>query len=288
MAGGLFSRLFKKERPVEKRAKRPRPSLDDGPEEQTIMKELDNESLLLDHHFVFRPEGKVGKQIAGMDYLIAIENTTDYPMGKIKVDFKGSSPLGRFGDPISEKKLLDPSDKLRVSVPFFPSYNIGKDQFAFELSFFDFKYKVDEKLRIQTEPLKVATPKFVGMDVDETTYQYLTADLYRWPMETAEVDIPPMTLYSDLKQRFVEMGFKQTNELLSEKQFRGICQLVAKDTKGRKWAAQIQVIGTPKVSKLLLYTYAEKPHSAYNLAARAVSKAMMREKLVKAAINKKD
>ncbi len=288
MAGGLFSRLFKKERPVEKRAKRSRPVYDEEPEEQAVMKELDNESLLLDHHFVFRPEGTVGKQISGMEYLVAIENTTDYPMGKIRIDFKGSSPLGKFGEPVSEKKLLDPSDKLRVSVPFFPSYSLGKDQFAFELSFFDFKYKVDEKLRIQTEPLKVATPKFVGMDVDETTYQFLTADLYRWPMETAEVDIPPKALYDDLKQRFLEMGFKQTNELLSEKQFRGICQLVAKDTKGRKWAAQVQVIGTPKVSKLLLYTYAERPQSAYNLAARAVSKTAMRERIVKSALGKKD
>ncbi|MCU0799823.1 MAG: hypothetical protein MUC62_09170 [Candidatus Thermoplasmatota archaeon] len=288
MTGGLFSRLFRKERPVEKRARKPRPTNDDRPEEQAILKELDNESLLLDHHFVFRPQGKVGKQISCMEYLIAIENTTDYPMGKIKIDFKGSSPLGKFGEPVSEKKLLDPSDKLQVSVPFFPSYNLGKDKFAFELSFFDFKYKVDEKLRIETEPLKVATPKFTGMEVDETTYQFLTADLYRWPMETLEVDIPPMALYGELKQRFLDMGFKQTNELLSEKQFRGICQVVAKDTKGRKWAAQVQVIGTPKASKLLLYTYAEKPQSAYNLAARAVSKTAFRDKLVRSSVIKKD
>lgn len=288
MAGGLFSRLFKRDRPVEKRARRARPEYGEELDEQPVMKEMDNESLLVDHHFVFRPEGKTGKQVSGMEYLISIENTTDFPMGKIRVDFKGRSPLGRFGEPISEKRLLDPADKLAVSVPFVPSYALGKDQFSFELSFFDFKYKVDEKIRIDTEPLKVATPKFVGMEVDETTYQFLTADLYRWPLETKEVEVPPSDLYADLKQRFLEMGFKQTNELLNEKQFRGICQMVAKDTKGRKWAAQVQVIGAPKVSKLLLYTYAERPQSAYSLAARAISKSILKDKIVGSAVNKKD
>jgi hypothetical protein len=57
--------------------------------------------------------------------------------------------------------------------------------------------------------------------------------------------------------------------------------MVATDKKGRKWAVQVQVIGKGKESKVLLYTFGERPLFAYNLGVKVLLKVDRREEIIK-------
>jgi hypothetical protein len=219
-----------------------------------------------------------------MDYILEIENGTDYPMGNIRVEFPKRTKLLKFGEPVSDIKMLDPGETMRVRVPVLPAYMGGKEDFEFEISFFDFRYKVEERVVLKSEPIKIVVPKFKKEKLDEDRYRIMTGELYRWSTETEVMEASPKALYENLKKRFLEMGFSESNELVNDATFRGISQVTATDKKGRKWAAQVQVIGSGKQSKLLLYTYGERPQYAYSLAVKELLKIDDREKIVSSII----
>jgi len=250
----------------------------EGPEE------TEDSSLLVDHHFEFIPSDDYERHVSGMEYVIEVRNGTDYPMGNLRVKLPPRIKLGSFGEPVTENRMLDPDESLTIKVPFRPSYHGGKEEFEFEILFFDFRYKVEERVVLRSEPVKVVVPKFIPEMLDEDRFRFMTGDLYRWTLETDIVKHPPGELYRKLRERMESIGFKEANELLNEKGFRGISQLAATDKKGRKWAVQIQVIGQGKESKLLLYTFGERPEYAYNLAVKVLLKFEERDLLMDALV----
>ena len=283
---GLLDRFLGwKRRPVDQRYDNRYPEQDqdygheyDGPEE------TDGTSLLVDHHLEFIPGGDHVKDISSMEYIVEIENGTDFPMGNIRVEFPRSTKLLKFGKPSLDVKMLDPDEKMKIRIPVTPRYAGGKEDFEFEIMFFDFKYKVEERVVLKSEPIKIVVPKFMNDKMDEDSYRFLTGELFRWTTETGILKRSPKELYATLKDRFISMGFSEANELYSESGFRGISQLSATDKKGRKWAAQIQVIGGEDEAKLLLYTYGERPHYAYNLAVKEFLKIEDKEKIISSLI----
>lgn len=243
--------------------------------------ETESTSLLVDHHFIYPAEDTYERRIGGMAYQIEIENTYDYPMGNIRVEFPKKHKLGSFRVPGKRAKLLDPGDKLKIEVPFDPGYQGGSEELEFDIVFFDFHHKVEERIRMRAEPLRIVVPKFDRISMDEDKFRILTSDLYRWAVETEVIPIPPDELYRVFVERLKKIGFEQANEIVNEKLYRGISQLAATDSKGRGWAAQVQVIGKENESKVLMYTFGEKPLYAYNLAVKTLLKIDRREDIMK-------
>ncbi|MBN1539777.1 MAG: hypothetical protein JW939_06500 [Candidatus Thermoplasmatota archaeon] len=243
--------------------------------------ETESTSLLVDHHFVYPAEDKYERRIGGMAYRVEITNSYDYPMGNIRLEFPKVYKLGSFREPSHRAKLLDPGEKLNVEVPFDPGYQGGSEDLEFDIVFFDFHHKVEERIRMKTEPLKIVVPKFERVSMDEDRYRILTSDLFRWTVETDVIPLPPDELYSILVNRLKKIGFDQANEIVNEKLYRGISQLAATDSKGRGWAAQIQVIGRDNESRILMYTFGERPLYAYNLAVKILLNIDRREDIMK-------
>ncbi|MFO8051410.1 MAG: hypothetical protein R6V01_06910 [Thermoplasmatota archaeon] len=267
----IFDKLFGRAREEEHRNYEARGQYDHEEPQET-----EDLGLLVDHHFVYPPEEEHEKYIGKMLFKITMENNTEYPMGNINVEM-GRSKLGSFERPRIPNKLLDPGQSMDVTVPFDPSYKGGKDQFQFEISFFDFNYKVEERITLDSEPLKVLVPKFKGLKKDEDGYRLLTGDLYRWTLETGVMEVPPKEIYNVVVERLEDIGFSGCDEMVNESLFRGIKKFTATDKKGRKWGAQVQVIGKGKESKMLLYTFGERPLQAYNLSVKVLLKLEHRE-----------
>ena len=272
MGKGIFSRLFGKRT----RAERPRyhDYRDEYVDEEPL--EPESENLLIDHRFVYEPEDEYDMHIGEMIYQVKVENTTDYPLGNLRAAFGKGYKLGKFGDVELENRMVDPGDTAVVTVPFTPTYEYGSEEFEVQMKFFDFRYKVEEKITLSTESLKVSVPKLRPMTMDETGYRLLTSDLYRWSLETDLLDLSPDELYGLIVGRLKRIGLREANELLNESLFRGISQYVATDKRGRKWASQVQVIGKGREAKLLLYTFGEKPQMAINLTAKLLQDEALR------------
>lgn len=280
---GIFDRILGKKRRATYRDLDERydeQGYDDRSYDRDHMKAGEEPSLLVDHHFEYIPTEDYDRHIGSMEYIVNIENTTDYPMGNIRLEFPASTKLGRFGKPRTDAKLLDPGDRMEVRVPFEPDYHGGKEEFDFDIVFFDFDRKEETWITMKSEPVKVVVPKFMKEELDEDSYRFLTGDLYRWSTETEVIKVDPKALYSRLKERLISIGFSESDEMLNEKLFRGITKLAATDKKGRKWAAQVQVIGGDGQSKLLLYTFGERPQYSYNLAVKVLLKLEEREKII--------
>ncbi|MDG6225013.1 MAG: hypothetical protein QCI82_05815 [Candidatus Thermoplasmatota archaeon] len=238
--------------------------------------------VIVDHEFFYPADPDDPRTVTGMGYRVRIENGSDYPMGAPRIEFEKRTKLGRFGEPDDPKGMVDPGKSMEITTPFRPSYAGGKEAFAFRISFFDFRHRSEEQIDMKSEPLKVLVPRFKPLKKDEDGYRLLTSNLYRWVLETDVMELPPKKLFGSLTEQIETLGFEKANELLNENLFRGIRQFCASDEKGRKWAAQVQIIGKGKQSKLLLYTFGERPQQAYNLATRILLKLPEREQVIKA------
>ena len=276
MVRALFDRLFGRKkarrRDYQDYLQEDRPPVDEGG--------YDDENLLIDHRFHFTSKGEYDRNLDDIVYRVTLENTTDYPLGNLRARFEGGSLLGRFGKVSISQAMVDPDEKVEIEVKFDPLYVGGKEAFHFELLFFDFKYRVEENISLDTEPLKVTVPKFMPLDLDEDGYRILTSNLYRWAFETDIVKVSPKKLFGSLGGRLEKIGFEVADEIVNDAIFRGIKRFVATDRKGRKWAVQVQVIGEGKKSKLLMYTFGERPQFAYNLATKVLLKLPEREVLL--------
>ncbi len=276
MVRALFDRLFgrrkARRRDYQDYLEEDYPPVDEGG--------YDDENLLIDHRFHFMSNGDYERNLDRVAYRVTLENTTDYPLGNLRAEFQGGNQLGRFGKVSISQAMVDPGEKVEIEVKFDPLYVGGKEAFHFDLLFFDFKYRVEERISLDTEPIKVTVPKFIPLDLDEDGYRILTSNLYRWAFETDAVKIPPETLFGSLDTRLEKIGFEVADEMVNEAIFRGIKRFVATDKKGRKWAVQIQVIGEGKMSKLLMYAFGERPQFAYNLATKVLLKLPEREILL--------
>jgi len=285
---GFFDKLFgKKERPAKKGRGRQRAMEDeavDGEEAaeewEPRPRERDNRSILVNYSFHYPPEEDYEKNIDRIEYLIDVENNTDYPMGKLRVEFNSGAKLGTIEGPEGGPKLLDAGGKMTLRARYMPAYEMGTEEFPFEIAFFDFKHKLEERLEFNSKPLKVSMPKLKPAKMDSEGFRLLTMELYRWTFESGVMKTQPRPLYDMFKARFAELNFREANENLNEKLFRGISQMVASDDKGRKWAVQIQAIGKGKESKFLLYTYGERPQYAYNLSAKVLEEIGMRKEIM--------
>lgn len=238
--------------------------------------------VVVDHEFFYPAEPDDPRSVTGMGYRVRIENGSDHPMGAPRIEFERRTKLGRFGEPENPKGMIDPGKSMEINAPFRPSYAGGKEVFAFRISFFDFRNRIEEHIDMKTEPLKVLVPRFKPLKKDEDGYRLLTSNLYRWVIETEVMEIPPKKLFGSLSEQIEALGFEIANELINDKLFRGIRQFCAGDDKGRKWAIQVQTIGKDKQSKLLIYTFGERPQQAYNLATRILLKLPERDTVVKA------
>ncbi len=276
MVRALFDRLFGRKkarrRDYQDYLQEDHPPVDEGG--------YDDENLLIDHRFHFTSTGDYERNMDRMAYRVTLENTTEYPLGNLRAEFHGGTKLGSFGKVNVSHSMVDPGDKAEIEVQFEPRYAGGKESFHFDLLFFDFKYRVEERISLDTEPIKVTVPKFMPLDLDEDGYRILTSNLYRWAFETDIVKIPPKTLFGSLDARLGKIGFEVADEIVNDAIFRGIKRFVATDKKGRKWAVQVQVIGEGKSSKLLMYTFGERPQFAYNLATKVLLKLPEREILL--------
>ncbi|MFW3146849.1 MAG: hypothetical protein ACMUIE_08580 [Thermoplasmatota archaeon] len=270
----IFDRLFRRGEREKLPPEEPQDYYYEGPPE------TEDTGLLVDHHFEYLPESDYDKHIGKMVYQIEIENNTDFPMGNLRVEFPKRFKLGSFGKPSVDGKLVDPGERISIKAPFTPSYMGGSEQFEFDIRFFDFKYKVEEAITMKSEPLKVLVPKFQKMTLDEDGFRLLTGDLFRWSTETEVINVPPEKLFSMFVNRLKEIGFSTSKEMINESMYRGIRQMVSKDKKGRKWAVQVQVIGSKKESKVLFYTFGERPLQAYNLAVKVLLKLEGRDQII--------
>ena len=270
--GILDKILGKRERPV-----RPvRRQIEIPPEEPEDIAQ----DILIDHEFIFIPEQDYEKNILSIGYRVKVENNGEYPMGAPRIDFFKKSKLGKFGEPESVKGMIDPGRSMEISVPFQITYVGGKEEIEFKLHYFDFKAKTERQIRMKTEPLKVVVPKFKPLKKDDEGYRVLVSNLYRWTVETSVMKLPPKELFQSMTESFESMGFTESNSVINENLFRGIRQFCGTDDKGRKWAAQVQIIGKGRESKLLLYAFGERPLFAYNLATRALLKIPQRDRIL--------
>jgi hypothetical protein len=270
---GLLDKLMRRKerpvRPVVRHVEIP----PEGPEDIA-------QDIVIDHEFVFFPEPDYEKNILSMGYRVKVENNGEYPMGAPRIDFFKKSKLGRFGEPESVKGMIDPGRSIDISVPFHTTYTGGKEEIEFKLHYFDFRAKTERQIKMRTEPLKVVVPKFKPLKKDDEGYRVLASNLYRWTVETKTMNLPPKELFQTMTESFEEMGFTESNTVVNENLFRGIRQFCGTDDKGRKWAAQVQIIGKGRESKLLLYAFGERPLFAYNLATRALLKVPQRDRIL--------
>ena len=200
-----------------------------------------------------------GYKGATIQYKIKIENPTSEPIGDIKIHIFVPDVflLENIEKSIS---MLEPNESKTVTFEIRPTGECGDCNVSGRVNYYDYGTKKRQEIDLETKSLSVVCPLLKVKNISITEWRNLTRHLVKTEETTREISMPAETLFSMASRVIEDMNmFMLEPEITStEQMFNGVARFYGEGVKELKYAAQIEVVGGAKRSKLILKAWAER------------------------------
>jgi len=190
---------------------------------------------------------------------IKIENPTSEPIGDIKVHLFVPDVF------LLENKeksiaMLEPGEGKTVTFEIRPTGECGDCNVSGRVNYYDYGTKNRQEIDLETKSLSVVCPLLKIKDITITEWRNITSRLVKTEETTREISMPAETLFSMASRVVGDMNmFMLEPEITSTAQmYNGVARFYGEGIKDLKYAAQIEVVGGAKKSKLILKAWAER------------------------------
>jgi len=192
-------------------------------------------------------------------YKIKVTNITDEPVGDIKVSLLVPEV---FLLREHEKKIamLEPNESNTVTFEVRPTGECGECNVSGTVKYYDYRTKKRQEAEIEPKVLRIICPILKPKRIDKTAWKDTVFRLISAQESTKDIQIPAETLFTMVSRVIKDMNMLMLEpEITSTPQlFNGVARFFAEGVKGLQYAAQIEVIGGLKDSKLIMKTWAEQ------------------------------
>ena len=200
-----------------------------------------------------------GYKGATIQYKIKIENPTPEPIGDIKVNlyvpdvFLVSEITKTIG-------MLKPDEAKTVTFEIRPTGECGDCEVSGKVIYYDYLAKKTSEIDIPTKSLSIVCPMLKVKEINESEWHNIVGSLVETEENTREIDMPAETLFAMLSRIVKDMHmYSLKPEITGDQQiFNGVARFYGEGVKELKYAAQIEVVGGAKKSKLILKAWAER------------------------------
>jgi len=200
-----------------------------------------------------------GYKGATIIHKIKIENPTSEPISDIKIHLFVPDV---FLLENNEKSIamLEPTESKTVTFEIRPTGECGDCNVSGRVNFYDYGTKNRQEIDLETKSLSVVCPLLKIKDITITEWRNITSHLVKTEETTREISISAKTLFSMASRVIEDMNmFMLEPEITSTEQlFNGVARFYGEGVKELKYAAQIEVVGGAKKSKLILKAWAER------------------------------
>jgi hypothetical protein len=156
--------------------------------------------------------------------------------------------------------LLKPGESKTVTFEIRPTGECGDCEVSGRATYYDYASKKTKEVDIPTKSLSIVCPILRAQKIDKSVWKDSVTRLIQAEESTTEIDIPAETLFTMISRVIEDMNmFMLEPEVTSTPQlFNGVARFSATGVKALNYAAQIEVVGGAKKSKLILKAWAEK------------------------------
>ncbi|WP_233125705.1 MSCRAMM family adhesin SdrC [Methanohalophilus portucalensis] len=192
-------------------------------------------------------------------YKLSIKNSTTDAISDIKISLFVPDVF-LINETHKLISLLEPNDKKSATFEIRPTGECGDCNISGNINYYDHSQKKRQYMDIETKSLSIVCPMLRNKDITKTEWRTVINYLVSTEETTKEIDIPAETLL-DMVSRIVEdmnMFMLEPEISSTPNMFNGVARFYAEGVKDLKYAAQIEVVGGSKKSKLILKAWAEK------------------------------
>ncbi len=190
---------------------------------------------------------------------LKVENPTSEPVSDIKIHlFVPEVFLLKAQD--KHVGLLKPNESKTVTFEIRPTGECGDCEVSGRVTYYDYASKKTMVVDIPVKTLSIVCPLLKLKKIDEDTWRSVVSELAKAEEHTKEIDMPAKTIFEvtsdilrDMNMFLLPPSVTETPQL-----YRATARFYAEGVKELKYAAQIEVVGGAKKSKLILKAWAEK------------------------------
>ncbi|MDF1533820.1 MAG: hypothetical protein P1P69_04865 [Methanosarcinaceae archaeon] len=232
----------------------PKPKAEIQPE--VIQKEALQPSAQFDKLITSSAFGYKG---ATIQYKVKIENPTSEPISDIKVHLFVPDV---FLSDKSEKSIsmLEPCEGKTVTFEIRPTGECGDCNVSGRVNYYDYSIKKCQEMDLEIKSLSVVCFLLKIKDIGQVEWRSTISHFVKTEETTREISIPAETLLGMASRVIEDMNmFMLEPDISSTPQmYNGVARFYGVGVKDLKYAAQIEVVGGTKKSKLILKAWAEK------------------------------
>ncbi|HJH30125.1 MAG TPA: hypothetical protein C5S51_10650 [Methanosarcinaceae archaeon] len=200
-----------------------------------------------------------GYKGAKINYKFKVKNPTSEPISDIKVHIFVPDV---FLLENNEKSIsmLEPNESKTVTFEIRPTGECGDCNVSGKMNYYDYGTKKRQEIDLETKSLSVVCPLLKIKDITIAEWRNTTSHFVKTEETTREISMPAETLFSMASRVVEDMNmFMLEPEINSTEQlFNGVARFYGEGVKELKYAAQIEVVGGAKKSKLILKAWAER------------------------------
>jgi hypothetical protein len=200
-----------------------------------------------------------GYKGAMIQYKVKVENPTPEPMSDIKVHLFVPDV---FLSDDSEKSIpmLEPGEGKTVTFEIRPTGECGDCNVSGRVNYYDYTTKKRQEMDLETKTLSVVCPLLKIKEIALAEWRSTISHFVKTEETTREISMPAETLFGMASRVIEDMNmFMLEPDISSTPQiYNGVARFYGIGVKDLKYAAQIEVVGGTKKSKLILKAWAER------------------------------
>ena len=192
-------------------------------------------------------------------YKIKVENPTLEPIGDIKVNLYVPDVF-LVSESTKTIVMLKPSESKTVTFEIRPTGECGDCEVSGKVVYYDYSTKKTSEIEIPAKNLSIVCPMLHSKEISENAWRNALSGFAKAEESTKEIDMPASTLFDITTDILQDMNLYMLEPKINDSSnlYRGVAKFYGEGVKELKYAAQIEVVGGTKKSKLILKSWAER------------------------------
>ena len=192
-------------------------------------------------------------------YKIKVENPTSEPIGDIKVNLYVPDVF-LVSESTKSIAMLKPSESKTATFEIRPTGECGDCEVSGKVVYYDYSTKKTSEIEIPAKNLSIVCPMLHSKEISEDAWRNALSGFAKAEESTKEIDMPASTLFDITTDILQDMNLYMLEPKINDSSdlYRAVAKFYGEGVKELKYAAQIEVVGGAKKSKLILKSWAER------------------------------
>lgn len=200
-----------------------------------------------------------GYKGATIIYKVKIENNTAKPISDIKV-YPSVPNVFLLKEKEKSISLIEPRSSQTVTFEIRPTGECGDCNVSGRVNYYDMASMERQDIQLESKSLSIICPMLRRKEISEDVWRDLVSRLVKAEETTTDVPFDGEGLFGIISEILKDLNLFMLPPTINKSPqiFRGTARFYGEGVKGLNYAAQIEVVGGARKSKLILKAWAEK------------------------------